>query len=529
MLTRLTKSLFPLALVNLLIGVVGLPFLLTQSGRPSASLYVALLGFWLGLCGLFLSRSESAWAESLQRWLAPPRHWILGLLAWGLTLAGLWIGGFWLAEGESARLSRFGVVVILWALVAVGVLVSLLGALWQKSARLLQPLLTGIGVVALMLMGMEGLLRVYDRLGGEDAPSTAQVDSQPETWNIITDTVLPWAEQFWLEQQLAAREVSWTPYVYWRMQPYQGDYVNVDERGLRVSLPAPRQPADLSIHFFGGSTMWGYGGRDPHTIPSEVVWALEAQGISAQASNFGEFGYNSRQDLTLFQSQLALGNIPDVAVFYWGFNDVNLAYLDGYIGLTGGEKDRGAQFEGVQCQLDLSVGVLSNGLLYKTELGSRLLEWRGILPLNPAEGCALGNADWANVNTALVARQSNDPTLLAQHIQAMTRLTIASAQAYGVTPIIIWQPTIFQKSPRAWYEEQIVAQERWRVFGEYYLAVDAEVRRLLAATPEFLIWSDYFSGGDPTQILFIDKVHVTEEGNAWVAAGIAEEVLRLRP
>lgn len=521
------RSLFALCAAMFLSGITALPFLLATDEKPLNGLFASLVLILL-IAAIWLGRqSEADLIERAARLLTPPRDALLSgsLLAVWLAL-GL-LGLFWLVEGVSKPLSILGGVLVFWAILWLMLLAALYWGAVSNGMRLAQPLFTAIGVVVVFLLLAEGALRLFDALAPEDAPRVSDVDTEPQTWTTITDTYVEWAEQYWREYGLASREIVWTPYVYWRMRPFDGQYVNVDARGVRYT-PPPAQPPQMTIHVYGGSTVWGHGARDDHTIPAELMRALGERGVAAAVTNFGEIGYISRQDAALFDLQLSIGNVPAVAVFYWGFNDINITYTDGYVGVSGAEKNRGAQFEGAQCIVDLSVPVLLNSLLYKTHLGTRLLRRLDILPVNPAEGCALGTEDWSNVNAALVAQQTQDPQAVAQNILHMTRYVRGLAQAYGVQVIFVWQPAIWQKDPLSWYEQQIVAQERWRVFGEYYNQVDAQIRALFAEDPEMLIWTDFFKDVDPSINIFIDKIHITEEGNALVGAALADAVLERR-
>lgn len=517
------RALFPLSFGLFLLALLLLIPLFIVGGGPGLGPYagvVALLFFFS--LGLFLI-PEARLMAACESLFAPPRHLFLGILLGGAGLALGLISGYYLAEGGSPRWQVWGGGGIVAAALILSLFFALLGraatALWSAAQR---PL-SALGLVLVLILGLEGLLRFYETLAPEPATSPAGAVAQGEVWDYFTDTPVDWAEQYWREHRAVERAFIWTPYVYWRMRPFQGEHININAEGLRATLP-PSRPADLRLHFYGGSTMWGYGARDAHTIPSETVRALEGRGVAAEGINYGEWGYISRQDVTLFGLRLALGDVPDVAVFYWGFNDVNVAYTDGYPGIISSEKDRAAQFEGGQCVLDLSPPVLANASLYQTALGERLLQWRNIPPINPAEGCALGTADWAGVNVALAGQQTREPAALAVYLDHMARQAISLGEAYGVRVLIVWQPVLFLKDPLAWYEQQILAEGRWAELGDYYRQVEAEIRARWADNPHILLWSDFYSGLDPKLILFMDKAHVVEEGNRLVGEGLAAEL-----
>lgn len=55
--------------------------------------------------------------------------------------------------------------------------------------------------------------------------------------------------------------------------------------GIRPSLEVDEP--ELVVWFFGGSTMFGFGQRDEHTIPSEIVRSPAADGHRIEAVNVG--------------------------------------------------------------------------------------------------------------------------------------------------------------------------------------------------------------------------------------------------
>ena len=112
------------------------------------------------------------------------------------------------------------------------------------------------------------------------------------------------------------------PYIGPRVRSVRGRYINSAD-GVRRSYE-PRGSAGeeaIEIWFFGGSTTWGEGQRDGHTIPSEVARAAERDGVVVRAVNFGERGYTNFQEFLLLEQQLAERPAPDHVVFFDGQNE----------------------------------------------------------------------------------------------------------------------------------------------------------------------------------------------------------------
>jgi|GEM_PF-2114014 len=518
----LARSLVAVMAINILIGLIGGVAAFSQSGDDSRWLTgLGVLSIvWIGILGFSLRDDETTLIKNLLAWLAPPRiHIVSGLLA-VFILGMLLFGLYGVLETFSGQPQTVGVVFLLWSVIGS----LLLGAMYppQQILRPVYPVLIGVGVVVIGIIIGEGILHAFDVIEGEE-PLQITGEFDPALYNTITDTYVEWAEQYWVEIQEISRLAMWTPYVYWRTSPYDGEHITVNEQGLRYTIPPEGDP-EIQIFTFGGSTMWGYGARDEHTIPSELVREMATQGTIAEVTNYGENGYMSQQDVILFQTLLLQGEIPDVAIFYWGYNDINITLRDGYVGATSTEKDNAAQFDGGQCVLDFSTGVMLNNLLYDTMLGSRILEANDIAPINPGEGCQLGNADWENVNADLILEATSEPEDLATYLKRQIQVVQGIGAAYDIQVIIVWHPALYAKEPRSYYEQQIMNQQRWLDFFVYYDQVDDAFREQVEGIPDVLLWSDFFADL-PTNInIYIDKVHITEEGNQLIAAALVEHI-----
>lgn len=63
-----------------------------------------------------------------------------------------------------------------------------------------------------------------------------------------------WIGRYWREHA-GARDTEWRSYVYWRRKVHQGEIINVDAHGFRVTPPLAG-PAEREIWLFGGSVVW---------------------------------------------------------------------------------------------------------------------------------------------------------------------------------------------------------------------------------------------------------------------------------
>ena len=217
---------------------------------------------------------------------------------------------------------------------AIGVQYVLAAGRWPRLGRTSRTLLlrtgpTLVGGLALLVAVDYGVGLVWNEARGVDT-------SAPETRDLADDDLPPttdpratlpayeddsWAERYF--EEMDALEYHYVPFIGPRVDAVQGRYITSD-RGVRRSYEPPGATGDdaVEIWFFGGSTTWGEGQRDLHTIPSEVARRAEADGVTLRVTNFGERGYTAFQEFLLFEQELASRPPPDLAVFYDGQNEL---------------------------------------------------------------------------------------------------------------------------------------------------------------------------------------------------------------
>jgi hypothetical protein len=91
--------------------------------------------------------------------------------------------------------------------------------------------------------------------------------------------------------------------------------------------------------------------------------------------------------------------------------------------------------------------------------------------------------------------------------------------------LFVWQPSILAKVNRTPEEQGFVEanESAWPGWGKLYEETDALVRERVKDDPAFVILTDLFK--DETDYTFIDRVHITEDGNNVVAQAITSEVI----
>jgi len=133
----------------------------------------------------------------------------------------------------------------------------------------------------------------------------------------------PWAEALFAELQQAGNRVD-RILGSRKVDEFRGRYVNIRD-SRRVSYE-PDDP-ELTVWFFGGSTMYGVGQRDGHTVPSVVARAAERDGIRLRVVNFGmEAATNWTETILFAEALTGTDDPPDLVVFYDGANDQSVGW-----------------------------------------------------------------------------------------------------------------------------------------------------------------------------------------------------------
>jgi lysophospholipase L1-like esterase len=342
-----------------------------------------------------------------------------------------------------------------------------------------------------------------------DAPAPPPVaEGSGEASAIPALAGLDYVPQLFAEQ-FAAESGQYDALLGWRLEDSEGQYLNVvGEERVSATTGAAGDP--VVVWFFGGSAMYGFGQRDDHTIPSELVRIAEADGVALEAHNFGTPAYVNWQGLDLFSQLLTERPAPDVAVFYDGYNDLSMQLVDGPVTQPSHVLARvqEQQLTAPAASVDPTTwrdlrdwaadhSAVTN--LYR-RVRDRFADDEPEVQLTEAEASEVP----ADVDVAATEAAAAD--LLARGRD----LAAALGQAYDVDVQSWFQPTLYTKGP---------------VEGEEHLRARAANRTpawipLIAALragfpPEVVDLADALDGHpDP---LFWDTVHTNETGTRLVA------------
>ena len=282
---------------------------------------------------------------------------------------------------------------------------------------------------------------------------------------------------------------------YRRMPNYTGEYINIDERSVRNTVNECRNSHGmLKIFVFGGSTMWGDGVTDEGTIPSLLSNELCGNNISVEVTNFGESGYVSTQEMIKLQLELRNGNTPDIVIFYDGINDIYSALENNEAGLPRNLKNRKDDFNS-RDRLNLAEAFpLSRKMLYRI---SRIL--------NKDKNQRGNDIDPQLINETATIYLSN------------VKLIKSLESEYNFKSFFYWQPSIITKTTLSEDEKTKIRKSNQPV--EFiYIPVSREVVKSEDVRDLTDVFRDYNSS------LYIDWMHISENGNEIIAKEIANDI-----
>jgi hypothetical protein len=292
------------------------------------------------------------------------------------------------------------------------------------------------------------------------------------------------------------REFEYEPWTGFRERTFQGRFVNIDPAGFRVSknqVPWPPRPGATNVFVFGGSTAFGWYLPDDETIPSYM------QECRPQAAvyNFARPAYFSSQELALFQKLLRDGHVPQVAVFVDGLNDFILS--DGQPKFTTDLREF----------MDGKVG--SNPLADLPMVrAARWMEERLQKPEASEQAGSKPNYDDPAVLNAVVERWL-----------ANKKLIEATAAAYGVRAVFVWQPIPLYKYDLRYHfflhDDQAFGGF---VRAEHGYPLVASLQAQGKLGPDVLWLADMQQ--DKRENLYVDSVHYTAAFSKEIAGRICE-------
>jgi hypothetical protein len=297
------------------------------------------------------------------------------------------------------------------------------------------------------------------------------------------------AEAGLIFEEFGALETEYQPYVVWSRRPFSGRLTTVNAEGDRVHAETTASPEGV-VRFIGGSSTWGSGADDEGTLPAR----FNALYPNLKVHNHGESGFHSRPEVARLVHLVNQRAPMDLVVFYDGANDTE-KLCRAEVGLNG--STRTSKIRRRVHPVSETVSALTSSLLEVINGG---FFRRHVFKT----GQRLTRCEQDPEYTARIAE-----TLLENW-----RIAKAISAAGGADFIAILQPVASVHSPRVDHlDPRDVASKSAGLVYDH-------VRRLVAADPAIDWFYDLSDAYDGDAYIFIDDVHVSENGNEIMAAGI---------
>ena len=195
---------------------------------------------------------------------------------------------------------------------------------WLLLKHFAVRLCVAITIALLILVATEfyAYLRVHPNVNALELAAKLEIQQNES----------PAERQYWKEFK-QANKVTYHPWVLWRRKPYDGQFISIDQDGIRRTLHSHcDDPAATTIWLFGDSVMWGAGAPDADTIPSYIAADYEKAGHPACVVNYAEKGYaNTQEVIALIEELKHAKRKPDEVLFYDGGTEAFIAYQSGLV------------------------------------------------------------------------------------------------------------------------------------------------------------------------------------------------------
>ena len=326
-----------------------------------------------------------------------------------------------------------------------------------------------------------------------------------------------WAPKYWHEFRLARRQRYYS-YVGWRRAPFDGQTIQIDERGIRLTPGADCSANSFKVFAFGGSTMWGTGSPNWGTIPAYLQTGLQKlRHGPVCVVNFGETAYVSTQGLIILLMQLRSGNVPDLVVFYDGPGDIYAAYQSGRADVHQNFDQIAAKFERRQNPSTFVDKLRSS---YSYSLIENLLSKLIIAKPRQEETTEPITYESMGIDAGTLS------DLLVQNYFGSYNIVSALAQKYGFKYSFFLQPIVSMGDKRLTTEEQEMKHslEMETAFNKLCTAVYKTAELESSKYQNFYTMAHIFDEYD--SLLWIDEFHVTPVGNQLIAQKMLDVITR---
>jgi hypothetical protein len=324
-----------------------------------------------------------------------------------------------------------------------------------------------------------------------------------------------WAKQYWKEFSLS-RPQLYRHYVLWRRAPFEGNFVNINRDGIRLTPGAVCSANSYKVFAFGGSTMWGTGAPDWGTIPAYLqadFTALLHEPVCVV--NFGESAFVSTQGVIQLMLELQSGDVPDLVIFYDGVNDTYAAYQSG--------RPTHQNFDQIVAKFQRGKSPPPSFVAWIKSSNSFHLLKRLVATLRqkPQNSTDLLTYKTMGIDTATLS-DSVVETYISNY-----EIVDALAREYGYEFRFFWQPVIAVSDKSLTGEEQEMKRRMEPALIELYESVYGRVQQVAKKYENLYYMAKIFDEYEP--LVWIDETHVIPEGNRLIAQKMMQAIIDRNP
>jgi lysophospholipase L1-like esterase len=335
---------------------------------------------------------------------------------------------------------------------------------------------------------------------------------QPTVTDIVPGNpayaAFPWAAEC-MQEQVARQKDTYFPFRLWGVAETHGSCINNDATGLGVvrrtiNLPNPAcaSHAKMAVWVLGGSAVYGTLIPDWATLPSSLSRGLNTSSRCVEVTNLGVEGYNSSQELLFLIEKLKTGRVPDVVIFYDGFNDA----------------DAGTSPAGPYAHLRYMTMKhrMEGGAAMLTDILRRFAIFRLVEEASRPLGRVLPRVSSEQLPARATATLDN----YVGNLKIARKL----GEAYGFKVCAFWQPAmIYGHKPLVKYEQQLLDLASTPAFSFQPLAaVYREAQQRSQRDGQFVFPGNILDSN--AQPIYLDWVHLNPAGNQIAAQAVAEQV-----
>ena len=370
---------------------------------------------------------------------------------------------------------------------------------WPLLKRFAVRLCVAFTIAVLILVATEfyAYLRVHPNVNALELAAKLEIQQNES----------PSERQYWKEFK-QANKVTYHPWVLWRRKPYDGQFISIDQDGIRRTMHNHcNDPAATTIWMFGDSVMWGAGAPDSDTIPSYIAADYEEAGHPACIVNYAEKGYaNTQEVIGLIEELKHTKRKPDEVLFYDGGTEAFVAYQSGVV-------DVHSNYLSFKNFLDNWGAYERAGFGYfKQTNTARFLQKMGskVEPQPKEKKKASPNLDVDAASKAIVENYS-------QNMDIVNLL----AKQHNFKPVFAWYPNMaVGHKELTSYEQQVLASE-YHQFPDLGLIYKATYDRAKEMNrPDLIDLSDLLDNEKDS--MYVGISHLKPEGNKIVADRLFE-------